>query len=179
MSFHRWMEKKENVGYTCNGILFGLGEGNSVLCGDMDEPSEDITLSEMSLSQRDKHCMRCHRLWGWNGSHWGWGRGDGGFLINARHRVRMHALYLVSRNVLETSKLAERGPAGAVEVKVLDSTRLPMQLESWTWSLGNHVGHMSCMPNILRGDWRRVCGVAFLHWVTSHLPRVHLFYSKM
>ena len=49
---------KQNVVYAHNGILFSLKkEGNSDPWYNMDEHVEDIMLSEINQSQKDRHCM--------------------------------------------------------------------------------------------------------------------------
>ena len=54
--FIKGLMNKENVIYTYNGIVFSLRkEGNSAICDNMDEP-EDIMLSKISQTQKDKYC---------------------------------------------------------------------------------------------------------------------------
>lgn len=53
-SMDEWAKQK--VAYTYNGILFSLKHGNSGTCYNMHE-SEDIMLSEISHSQKDKYWM--------------------------------------------------------------------------------------------------------------------------
>lgn len=61
-STDRWMEK-QNVVCTCNRLLFSLKKKGVLSHATMWMNLEDIALSEISLSQKDRYCMFA-LMWG-------------------------------------------------------------------------------------------------------------------
>ena len=57
MSMDRGMDK-QNVVYMYSGVLFSLNMEGDHICCNTDEP-EDIMLSEISQTQKEKYCYDC------------------------------------------------------------------------------------------------------------------------